>query len=478
MMKRRWRWHGHAESLRSRSLPDRDRWCPHDDLVPDLAGGRNRVHVRTLFRNDRPGQALRTASRKIVIGWPIRNRKMEEFTGQPGNIRAVTPDEEFRLRHGLLFDRSPTGRKLLRLRPYLTKTPGVGGKRGASTIVTELETFLLWLHADSTYVDSVVEVQLTKKKGRLVYIHSFFNRVVHRMVLLAIQDRADRAMSAHSHAYRPARSRLTALADARGQVRRGRALAVHVDINSFFPSVSAAQIWHAMRYELPWTTQALRWVIMNLLAPRIMRGVRTEWCTMLESAGPALLTGSILSPFLSNVVLSHFLDRPLSAALPDDVGFVRYSDNILLLGSSAASVATGVETVRELLDHVGMGIHGDLHPADVRVHRLRYLGKTLHGGSVVTPESVLTEIGSTLAQVPLESEVFRQAALRAGDELILDPSPARRLRTVARAIGSDAARVQAFRRLAEPRLARRRPAAPAFDPHETLMDDLTEEPRR
>lgn len=423
-----------------------DSYCEYETLVPHLWDRRDLIGLRALFRRDRPGKALRRTPPKVLI--------LENWG---------TPDFHFASRHGFKIDREVDRkgrpRWLLRIPQFRKRTPGLDGKKGGSPIVTELETLLLFAEASPIFLDPVVELVL--KTGRRVYVHSYFTRVAQRMLLQTLGDRTDAIMSDHAHAYRPGRSRFSALEEGRSAIRRGLHWVAHVDIVRFYETIDEPRLAHALWVELPWVSSTLKTMLLRFCYPDVIRPYGHS-----ASTGPpgCLLTGSLVAPFLSNVFATHFVDRPLEAWLEDGVLFVRYSDNIAIFGTTSAAVERGLMVVDALVDAAGLSLHRPMpDPVDVMTRQLPWLGKVFHGTSVVTPDEKLRKYVTRLDEAPIGSEEFRHAVASVRNELFLDPRPDRRLQQVARGLRNDRQKRWALKHLNEFRRGKVPPSDPEPD---------------
>lgn len=120
------------------------------------------------------------------------------------------------------------------------------------------------------------------------------------------------------------------------------------DIRDAFPSVRIDLALVAYRQHLP-DDNLLR------LVETILRGHDRDQHTV------GLDQGCPLSPITLNIILDHFLDRPISAD-PDLPFWLRYADNIVYLCRNVSEGRRALQRARELLSQAGMTFKGQTGP--------------------------------------------------------------------------------------------------------------------
>lgn len=186
---------------------------------------------------------------------------------------------------------------------------------------------------------------------RELSIPPFWDRVLQRAVAQVLTPALEQIMSAHSHGYRPGRSRLNARDAIQHAWRQGYHWVFEADIASFFTSVSWQRVHQRLRslyYDDPLIEQIMAWV----QAPVEKNG-------MLEQRHQGLPQGSPISPLLANLLLDDF-DNDLQAA-----GFklIRYADDFVVMCKSQAKAQAAEEKVRASLREHEL----ELHPAKTRI---------------------------------------------------------------------------------------------------------------
>jgi Reverse transcriptase (RNA-dependent DNA polymerase) len=386
------------------------------------------ITAKALLRGDRFASALRLTGKTVELGW-IDHR---DFHTQP--TYCPSPDESFADFHRLQILRDD-GRPRLVLPPYLFRNPGREGKRGGNSIYEHARADLSKNYPDWRDLSGPPEwrpdevIENVHADGRVTFAHTFFSRLLQRLWVLAIQSETEKVFADTSHAYRPGRSRFTALRQARLAVAHGKKVVATLDIRSFFNSVYCPALDYVMRRDLPQVRGWLRRLGLSFLWPIILRkpgnperkkrppgfGWHTDPCGH-------ILQGSTVGPVLSNIFANHLLDQPLRRAeLAATV--IRYSDNLMVMADTAAECAEGVHAVGALLDHGNLRLNEEEsrpEPVDVAVHPVEWLGKILHGTAVVTPDHKLRAMAKELASLPIEGAKFKRVAMQVREETSLD----------------------------------------------------------
>lgn len=388
-----------------------------DHMVPNEG---EVVTHKALLRNHRPEAAIKATRKRVARGWSVQ---VEDGTDGRRWSRVTTPDEVLADRLGLRIKsvKLASGREVALLGLTPQKVPLNSEARSSMFNALRLE-----LDCSGAYharwnlpPDPVIATSL--KSGREVYVHSFLSRVLARMVLLTVQERAERSMCEHSHAYRLGRSRFTALADA-ARLTRKFPYVIALDIKGFFRSVTPKLAEACIATQLPWIDWTLRQVMYWLLCPRvIVRPSHPDWRPPSLGAELPYLRGlpegGVLVPFVANLVADTVVGRPFEVGMEGRAVLVRYSDDMVVMGLTAEDAEVGAEVVAALLEKHDLHLHEWAKPVDVRVTRIEWLGKRIHGCSVETPERKLNEFVTRLkAADPLTSD-FRRAAHVALTEL-------------------------------------------------------------
>jgi CRISPR-associated protein Cas1 len=217
------------------------------------------------------------------------------------------------------------------------------------------------------------QVDVPKSDGgsRALAIPAVRDRVLHTALALVLGERLEPLFDDASHAYRPGRSVLTALAQVLQRRDEGCLHVLEADIEAFFD-----------RIHHPGLIAALQPHVADPLLLRLLQHVLTP---VISQAGQQRLNtrgvpqGSPLSPLLANLVL-HPFDAGMRAA---GHVLVRYADDFVVLGPDADSVVAARTHAEALL----RPLHLALHPRKTRLthfhHGFRFLGVQLQDRQVL-----------------------------------------------------------------------------------------------
>jgi len=196
------------------------------------------------------------------------------------------------------------------------------------------------------------QVLVPKASGgaRPLAIPAVRDRVLHTALALVLGERLEPLFDDASHAYRPGRSVLTALAQVLQHRDAGRLHVLEADIEAFFERIHHPGLLAALRPHV--ADPALLQLLEQVLAPLVSAAGHQHLSTR------GLPQGSPLSPLLANLVL-HPLDAGLRAASHT---LVRYADDFVVLGHSADELAAAHERTEQLL----RPLHLSLHPHKTR----------------------------------------------------------------------------------------------------------------
>lgn len=203
-----------------------------------------------------------------------------------------------------------------------------------------------------TYSPLPVKVtSIHKQNGgrRSIGILSVRDRVVQVAVLNVLEPLFEPKFADASFAYRPGRSTAMALDRVARLVNSGFHWIARFDIEDCFETIDCVRLERMLR-----RTVRDRWV------RRLIRGwlaqSRVRWGngrSGRSGGGRGLVQGSPLSPFLSNVYLDCFDKQMLKRGFQ----FVRYADDVILLGRSPREVRKALRRARRVLRRLGLTVN-------------------------------------------------------------------------------------------------------------------------
>lgn len=226
------------------------------------------------------------------------------------------------------------------------------------------------------------EFEVRDPKPRRVAAAPFADRVVHHVLMAALEPRLEPVLGPEVFANRRGLGSHAAIARYR-QLAAGGRFALQLDVSRFFPSIDHAVLLAQLdALELPtWQSTYLRRVIAE--SPRPSGGDQHfPGDDLLEPLRRrrGLPLGNLTSQSLANFYLTP-LDAMLRAH-PDVVGFVRYVDDLAVVGRSRAGCIRVLRATRTVMDALRL----QLNPYKIGIHRTTTGIKLL--GFVVRPDNI------------------------------------------------------------------------------------------
>jgi CRISP-associated protein Cas1 len=219
-------------------------------------------------------------------------------------------------------------------------------------------------------------------KQRTITVARHPDRLLEEALLPCVTRRLEGLLSAATHGYRKGRSTLTAAIRASSALKKGNIHVAALDIADFYGSIDRTRLRDNLRSLFD---EAMIEVIMALSAAPIMEQGQ------LKSTEKGLPLGRALSPVLSNLYLLA-LDTAMERGPWE---YVRYADDLLILGSSEQERVEAETLVVEELSKLGLRLKAE----KTRHHRfdgspIQYLGHTLDDHSIYerVPEARLARI--------------------------------------------------------------------------------------
>ena len=164
-------------------------------------------------------------------------------------------------------------------------------------------------------------VQGNGKRRQIINMNSI-DRLLLRCITQKLNAESESIFNERSYAYQHNKGTQDAIKKVVEDVSGGREWLAEIDIDNFFDNISHDRTKELLKKYVE--DESLRDVLIKFMSPKIEEDFH------LTSQTKGLLTGSPLSPWLSNLYL-HEMDCDLSNK---GVAFVRYSDNIYILTKS------------------------------------------------------------------------------------------------------------------------------------------------
>ena len=187
---------------------------------------------------------------------------------------------------------------------------------------------------------------LNKPDGRQKVVFTFgpADDLMLKALNRALQPIVEPALSPFCHSFRPGRGPRSAYAQVFALRRLDRLASLHVDVRDYFNSIPVERLLDSV----PEAMKADRSLMSALQAALRDRRVLADG-VVIQDDHKGVMAGTPLAPLLSNLYLRP-LDATFAAA---DVTYVRYADDILVVGESGA-----LEAARALIESclAGLGL--------------------------------------------------------------------------------------------------------------------------
>ena len=187
-----------------------------------------------------------------------------------------------------------------------------------------------------TYAPGIVQQYETVAKNgkrRIISCVSSVDKFISQCFCQILNEYVEDIFSRHSYAFQKGRSVLNAVQECREFIRNGNAYSIHIDFENFFDNIDHEILYQNLFHILN-DRKAAETILKLVECDVILDHQIIAW-------RKGILTGSILSPVLSNIYLNAF-DRHLESM---DVPFVRYADDSYCFTPS-------MESGKLLLDHI------------------------------------------------------------------------------------------------------------------------------
>jgi group II intron reverse transcriptase/maturase len=241
-------------------------------------------------------------------------------------------------------------------------------------------------------------VELADDPDRPIVVSVVEDRIVQRALVDALTPAYEARLTEAARAYRPGLGLQATYARVDRWLAEGRRWFVRTDITQFFESVDRSRLLGQM------TADGVDAATLRIVRELLRAGL-VEGRTWHDPEG-GLPQGSALSPLLSNVYLRGLDDAMLAAGH----AYLRYADDILLLGGDEATVGDAATLLGALIDQLGLRLNrrktqrGHLRDAFV------YLGMRFDATGRRVAASVVAALAGRAAQLAAAPRPFHPLA--------------------------------------------------------------------
>jgi len=218
--------------------------------------------------------------------------------------------------------------------------------------------YKIWnrMSSGSYFPPPVRTVKMPKKNGgeRKLGIPTVADRIAQQVVKARLEPEVEPLFHADSYGYRPRKSALDAVGQARKRCWRYDWV-LDLDIKSFFDTLSQDLLLRAVKKHAP-----EQWIVLYI--ERWLKAPMQEEDGRLVPREKGTPQGGVASPLLANLFLHYALDRWLAAHYPQ-VPFERYADDVIVHCRTEKEAQEMRKAIAARLQSCGL----ELHPEKTKV---------------------------------------------------------------------------------------------------------------
>jgi RNA-directed DNA polymerase len=218
--------------------------------------------------------------------------------------------------------------------------------------------YKIWnrMSSGSYFPPPVKAVTIAKKNGgeRKLGVPTVADRIAQQVVKARLEPKVEPLFHADSYGYRPGKSALDAVGQARERCWRYDWV-LDLDIKGFFDNLDQGLLMRAVTKHAP-----QQWMVLYI--ERWLKAPIEEEDGRLRPREKGTPQGGVISPLLANLFLHYALDRWLAVNHPQ-VPFERYADDVIVHCRTEQQAQEMRKAIAERLGNCGL----ELHPEKTKV---------------------------------------------------------------------------------------------------------------
>ena len=187
------------------------------------------------------------------------------------------------------------------------------------------------------------------EKARVIALYSMRDKVIQQSLAEELNRIFDGRFSRQTYAYRANKSALTGIDEINEQIRSGKfEVFLKIDISHYFDTIQWKLLYEMLKQSVSEED------VLELIRENCCSVSLDETTGELEDKRDGLYQGSGIAPVLSNVYLMGF-DQ--SMCKNDGIYYLRYSDDILILGQERDGLVNLINEIKREFDRLGLKIN-------------------------------------------------------------------------------------------------------------------------
>lgn len=241
------------------------------------------------------------------------------------------------------------------------------------------------------------------EKARTIALYSMCDKVVQQSIAQELNKMYEPFLSKAAYAYRSNKSALAALDEIEIQIKNyDYSYFLKLDIRHFFDTINWSILESILRKRI--VEEDVIELIHENCQTKILEGDGE-----IKELSCGIHQGSMIAPVLSNIYLME-MDQHLEEM--QDIFYVRYADDLLILGKSKEHLMTVLANVKVRLNHIGLEINEDKTRCAALSEGVDFLGYRFNDQGKTIPQKAIDNLTERLEILWLTSEASFEEKLK------------------------------------------------------------------